>query len=164
MKYILIIWCILLLGCGSKKKTVEVDKSVYKENKDLWQKRLDSLAKEIEFRNSILDLSIEPVDPKIPNKAKFTKTDDGFEFEGENSKVGYKEEDKDSTVTENKGSKEEMNDNSNIESSNKSIKKEKEEQGADTGDIKWTVWGIVVIVVGILIGVLYLKARGRKLF
>lgn len=138
-----------LTSCGSKKKTVEVNKSVYKENKDLWQKRLDSLAKEIEFRNAILDLSIEPVDPKIPNKVKFTKTDDGFEYEGENSKVGYKEEDKDSTVTENKGSNEEMKDKGEVYSSTKSKAMEKEKEP----EFKINIWAVLfVIVVAFVIG------------
>lgn len=152
MKFTTTIFAILLLiSCGSRKKITEYNKSVQKEVRDQWEKKFDSLAKEIEFRNAILDLSIEPVDPKIPNKAKFTKTEIGFEYEGENSKVGYKEEEKDSTATENKTSKIDSSDQGESYSLEENEKTDLDREG-NSNDWKWIVWGVVVFASIILIG------------
>lgn len=158
MKTLLSILLILIFfGCGSKKKTVEVSKSTYRENKDLSVFQQNDILSSILVNKLDTQIVFEPINTAIP-----IKINDSTSIS--NARVVISVKKTDSTVINRDSSTVKVKDNGNIESSNESTKKEKEEQGADTGDIKWTVWGIAVIVVGILIGVLYLKARGRKLF
>lgn len=153
-----------LTSCGSKKKIVEVHKKESRELRDRLEKQIDSLSKEIEYRNAIIDLSIEPVDPKIPNKAKFTKTETGFEYEGENSKVGYKEEEKDSTVIENKVSESEMSDKGENYSSKEDKKVDLEKEG-EAVQWKWSIWGIALIVLCVIIVIFFGRIKsGVKKF
>ncbi|WP_421809077.1 hypothetical protein [Flagellimonas sp.] len=145
MKNILIIaWCILLLGCGSKKKTLEVNKSTYKENKDLSVFQQKNELSVITFTKDASEMIIEP---NVPDKPLIVGKDTIHNakrviWSKKNEKMT---EQVTGQVTELKVDK------GNIESSNESTKKEKEEQGADTGDIKWTVWGIIIIAVAVFV-------------
>lgn len=138
-----------IVGCGSKKKTTEINKSVYKEDKDYYLRQLDSMRQEIEYRNAIIALSIEPVDPKIPNTAKFVKTETGFEYEGENSKVGAKSQKEENKVLTETGSEKEVGDKGEVYSSTKEryIAKEKK-----SSKIIGFVWALVFLSAILAIG------------
>jgi hypothetical protein len=157
IKYILsTVLLFLTVGCGSKKKTTEINKSVYKEDKDYYLRQLDSMRQEIEYRNAIIALSIEPVDPKIPNTAKFVKTETGFEYEGENSKVGAKSQKEENKVRTEKGSEKEVEDKGEVYASKKEKNIDKEKEWS----IPW--WSVVLIVVlgGFII---WARSTGRKI-
>lgn len=144
-----------LISCGSKKKTVQKNKLVYKENKDYYLRQLDSMRQEIEYRNAIIALSIEPVDPKIPNTAKFVKTETGFEYEGENSKLGAKSQKEENKVRTEKGSEKEVSDKGEVYSSKKEKNIDKEKEWS----IPW--WSVLIIVVvgGVIV---WARSTGKK--
>ncbi|MEO0900764.1 MAG: hypothetical protein AAFY00_01670, partial [Bacteroidota bacterium] len=72
-RFVLILVLLFAISCGSKKKVSQKTKTEIERLEKSHKKQTDSLLKEIEFRNRIIELSIEPVDPKVPNEAKFTK-------------------------------------------------------------------------------------------
>lgn len=138
----------MFTSCGSKKKTLEVTKEERIENKDYYLKQLDSLKQEIEYRNAIIQLSIEPVDPKVPNTAKFTRTETGFEYEGENSKLGAKSQNEENKVRTEMGRDKEESDKGEVYE-NKKTKNMDMEREDTSNNIKWSIWGIVVILIGV---------------
>ena len=149
----------LMVSCGSKKKTTEITKEVYKEKKDYYLHQLDSLKQEIEYRNAIIQLSIEPVDPKIPNTAKFTRTETGFEYEGENSKVGAKSQKTDSTVVNRNNRTTTITDKGEVKETKKENNQYKEKQI----QILWWQW-IILIVGFLLIGAwVYFRTTGKRI-
>lgn len=130
---------------------MEITKEERHEKKDTYLRQLDSLRQEIEYRNAIIQLSIEPVDPKIPNTAKFTKTENGFEYKGENSKVGAKSQKEENKVTTEKGSSKEESDKGEVYSSNKTENTDLDREGSSDGWVK-IIWGFVFLLAILAIG------------
>jgi len=152
--YVYIFFFLLIVvftSCGSKKKTVEVNKSTYRENKDLSVFQQKSELSVITFTKDASEMIIEP---NVPDKPLIIGNDTII---GAKSVI-YRKSRVDSTASTNKTSNVEMSDKGEVYSSTKTknIDKEKKVQ------VLWWQW--VIIIGGILIGVLYLKARGRKLF
>lgn len=137
---------LVMVGCGSKKKTLEVTKEERIENKDYYLKQLDSLKQEIEYRNAIIQLSIEPVDSKVPNTAKFTRTETGFEYEGENSKLGAKSQNEENKVRTEMGRDKEESDKGEVYEKKKAKNMDLEREDT-SGNIKWSIFGVALILI-----------------
>tara|TARA_R110002012_G_scaffold232173_1_gene404882 strand:- start:355 stop:792 length:438 start_codon:yes stop_codon:yes gene_type:complete len=129
-----------VVGCGSKKKTTEINKSVYKEKKDLSVFTQKNTLSVITFTKDATEMIIEP---DVPNNPLIIGKDTII---GAKS-VKYRKVKSDSTaqvteqVTEQVEDKGEVKDNSTV----KNTGMEREDT---SGNIKWSIWGIVVILLG----------------
>lgn len=133
-----------LTSCGSKKKTVEVNKSTYKENKDLSVFLQKNELSVITFTKDASEMIIEP---NMPDKPLIVGKDTIHNAK----RVTWSKKNEKMTEQVTEQVTELKVDNGNIESSDESTKKEKEEQGADTGDIKWSIWGIALILICVMV-------------
>lgn len=146
MRFTISILLILLLAsCGSKKKTIDVEIEKNRVENNFHQRRVDSLIREIEKRNILLQLAIEPVDPKEPNEANFISGKDTIKFHGKNSKVNIKKKETDSIAKTSHTTTTETEDKGTFESSSKKKNVNLEKEG-NAGQWVWIVWGLVILV------------------
>ncbi|MGB2525711.1 hypothetical protein [Flagellimonas sp. SN16] len=128
-----------------------MSKSTYRENKDLSVFQQNDILSSILVNKLDTQIVFEPINTAIP-----IKINDSTSIS--NARVVISVKKTDSTVINRDSSTVKVKDKGEVYSSTKTknIDKEKKVQ------VLWWQW--VIIIGGILIGVLYLKARGRKLF
>lgn len=150
MKPTIAILLILLLGgCSSKKKLSETTKTETHEKKYLSVFENSNVKTTVDFFSDMSSYRFTPVDPSRPITINDSIKIDNAVVEVTKKKV-------DSSATSSKNTTFQMGDKGEVNGSTKTKKSDKEVEAPDpaevTGEIKWTVWGIALIVI-VLLGV-----------
>lgn len=143
LKLILTTFLFSVVGCGSKKKTTEINKSVYKEEKDLsvfrQKNSLTNVAKTEYFDATIY----EPMNPKEKMVV------DGKEYQ--NVKITKQKKKIDSTAQVTAHDTEQVGDKGKVYSSNETKNTDLDREGSSDGWVK-IVWGFVFLAAILAIG------------
>ncbi len=148
----------LAAGCGVRKREVKKKDRLIKIQNDIFNKKVDSLIHEISYRNTILELSIEPIDPQRPNEARFIRGKDTIDFKSKNSKIDLNKETTDSTATTTQVISNEKKDNSKIESEESSEIVQVERDGFNWKGLNWALV-LIIIIIALLVVSRYLPKR-----
>ncbi|UII79988.1 hypothetical protein [Flagellimonas sp. CMM7] len=133
--------CLLLLtSCGSKKKVSSSEKKSEEIKKDIVIKRQNDITTVAKFTKVANKMTIEPNDPNNPLIVN------GDTLQNV-KKVTYEKLEIDSTSTTNDKSIIKIDDKSESKKESKKKESNKEVEGVSGSDFKWSVWGIVVIMI-----------------
>lgn len=134
---------LIFFGCGSKKKTVDVNKSVYKENKDLSVFRQNDVLSSIFLNKLDTQIVFEPINPAIP-----IKINDSTSIT--NARVVINVKKTDSTAINRDSSTVKVKDKGEVYSSNetRNVNLEREDT---SNNIKWSIWGVAVIFICVMV-------------
>lgn len=133
---------LIFFGCGSKKKTVDVNKSVYKENKDLSVFRQNDVLSSIFLNKLDTQIVFEPINTAIP-----IKINDSTSIT--NARVVINVKKTDSTAINRDSSTVNVKDKGEVYSSTKSKAMEKEKEP----EFRINIWAVLfVVVVAFVIG------------
>lgn len=132
---------LVMVGCGSKKKTLEVTKEERIENKDLSVFQQKDILSSILLNKLDTQITFEPINPAIP-----IKINDSTVIH--NAKVVISTKKTDSTVINRDSSTTKMIDKGEVYEKKKAKNMDLEREDT-SNNIKWSIWGIVVILIGI---------------
>lgn len=142
--WLLVLLTLLLSGCGSSKKTIDTSRGRTETKYDAVIERLDSLVQKWSYKNSFSEITFEPIDPTKPSHARYVQGGDTVLFYGNNTKVFQKRETTDSISLKTNVIKEKEEVKAEVK---KDVKKKKLERKGNATQIKWSIWGIVLIII-----------------
>ena len=135
---ILTISFLVMVGCGSKKKTLEVTKEERIENKDLSVFKISNVNTSIDFLSEMATYKFTPVDPKKPIRIN------GLEID--NAIVDFSNKKVDSTVQVDEQVTEQVKDKGEVYENNKTKNMDLEREDT-SNNIKWSIWGIALVFI-----------------
>lgn len=151
-KWLLVILLIsFMFSCGAKKKSLEVIKTKTETKKDLSAFKHNDILSSFLINKVDTKITLEPINPNNP-----IILNDSTSIQ--NARVVIEEKKDNSHI--------EIRDKSKVEIKDKGVerveKKEKiqhkEKEGVDTGDIKWSIWGSIMLII---IGTIIFRFRHR---
>ncbi|MBO0323445.1 hypothetical protein J0X14_14145 [Muricauda sp. CAU 1633] len=134
-----------IVGCGSKKKSLEVHKEESREKKDLSVFERKDVNSNVYFSSDLSTYRFTPVDPKRPIKINDMEIDNAVVEVSRKKDTLQKMQNTNTTIK--------MSDKGETNSSKEEKRVNVETEGADevSNDIKWSVWGIAFIVLCVLL-------------
>lgn len=135
---------LVMVGCGSKKKTLEVTKEERIENKDLSVFQQKDILSSILVNKLDTQITFEPINTAIP-----IKINDSTVIH--NARVVITTKKTDSTVINRDSSTTKMIDKGEVYSSNKTKNTDLDREGSSDGWVK-IVWGFVFLAAILAIG------------
>lgn len=142
---------LFITSCGARKVELEQQRVRTQKLTEMVLKLQNDIQSNITMRKVANKKIVEPVDPKLPS------TYNGQDFQ--NARITEEETTTDSTATMNDNSTTDINSSSQTDSSSESVKRNVDREG-NGSDIKWSIWGIAVIIIGLIVGyLLYLYQK-----